>query len=125
FDVRNARAAYAVLNVGGADAGDKFIAVPWQSLSFHPKTSHDDQKFTLNVDKEQLKEAKGFDKDHWPDFANQKWAMETYGFYKQKPYWDTRLEGEPTSTSRDRKSKKREVVRAPDTSPRIARVNGD
>jgi hypothetical protein len=41
----------------------------------------------LDVDKERLKEAPGFDKDTWPDFADPTLGQNIYGFYGRKPYW--------------------------------------
>ena len=35
----------------------------------------------VNVDKEVLKDAPGFDKDHWPTMADSTWATDVYKFY--------------------------------------------
>jgi hypothetical protein len=35
----------------------------------------------LNVDKERLKNAPGFDKDSWPDMANTEWGENIHKFY--------------------------------------------
>jgi hypothetical protein len=40
----------------------------------------------LDVEKEHLKEAPGFDKDHWPDMADEVWAREVHAYYGTKPY---------------------------------------
>ena len=67
IDVPSGRVAYAVLSVGGlAGIGDKLFAIPWAALILDA----DNHCFVLNVDKEKLKNAPGFDKDHWPSMAD-------------------------------------------------------
>ncbi len=62
--------AYAVLSFGGIlGMGDKLFAVPWQALDLQPE----EHMFVLNVDKETLKNAPGFDKNNWPTTANREW----------------------------------------------------
>jgi hypothetical protein len=46
-----------------------------------------DKKFILDVTKERLKAAQGFDKDNWPDFADPSFHEATYLHYEQTPYW--------------------------------------
>lgn len=58
---------YAVLDFGGfLGIGDKFFAVPFANLSI----DRENKRMILNVDKDRLKDAPGFDKDNWPDFAD-------------------------------------------------------
>jgi sporulation protein YlmC with PRC-barrel domain len=66
-DSHSGRISYAVLSYGGVmGLGDKLFAVPIDSFA----TKADDDKFVLDVNKDQLKNAQGFDEDHWPDFAS-------------------------------------------------------
>lgn len=67
YDVRDGSISYAVLSYGGwLGMNDKLFAIPFREL-----TSKADQKvFVLNVSKDQLKNAPGFDKNNWPDFAD-------------------------------------------------------
>jgi sporulation protein YlmC with PRC-barrel domain len=59
--------SYAVLSFGGfLGMGDKLFAVPMSTMSLHAN----DKSFVLGTSKEQLKQAPGFDKDKWPDFAS-------------------------------------------------------
>jgi sporulation protein YlmC with PRC-barrel domain len=82
--VESGRVAYAVLSFGGfLGLGDKLFAIPWEAL----KLNEDKKQFILNVDKERLKSAPGFDKDHWPDMADPSWGTEIYGYYGYKPFW--------------------------------------
>ena len=67
-----------MLSFGGfLGMGDRLFAVPWQALKLDPVN----KRFTLNVSKEQLKNAPGFDKDHWPTMADTAWAAEVHAFY--------------------------------------------
>src|ERR1700722_19550431 len=64
IDLESGRVAYAVLSFGGfLGMGDKLFAIPWSALALDPA----DHKFILNVDKDLLKAAPGFDKDQWPN----------------------------------------------------------
>jgi hypothetical protein len=48
---------------------DKLFAVPWEALSI----SFHDKKFILNVSKETLKSAPGFNRNKWPEVADFSW----------------------------------------------------
>jgi sporulation protein YlmC with PRC-barrel domain len=85
LDVPSGRIAYAVLSFGGfLGAGDKLFAVPWRALTLDT----DNKCFLLEVDKEQLKDAPGFDKDRWPSMADTKWATTVHQYYGTQPYWE-------------------------------------
>jgi sporulation protein YlmC with PRC-barrel domain len=78
LDMRSGQVAYAVLAFGGfLGMGEKLFAVPWQAL--HLDTVN--KRFVLNVDKERLKGAPGFDTDRWPDMSDVGWANQIYSFY--------------------------------------------
>jgi sporulation protein YlmC with PRC-barrel domain len=67
IDVSNGDIAYAVLESGGLlGLGSKLFAIPWHALVLDT----DRKAFILDVDLEKLKNAPGFDKDHWPDMAD-------------------------------------------------------
>jgi sporulation protein YlmC with PRC-barrel domain len=84
IDVPSGRVAYAVLSVGGlAGIGDKLFAIPWAALVLDA----DNHCFVLNVDKDRLKNAPGFDKEHWPSMADPRWASTIYEYYDTPPYW--------------------------------------
>lgn len=70
--------AYAVISFGGfLNMGDKLFAVPWTSL----KPTADGKAFTLDIPKDRLEKAPGFNKDQWPNMADPKWATELNNFY--------------------------------------------
>ena len=84
LDVPSGRIAYAVLSRGGLlGVGDKLFAIPWGALTLD--TVH--HCFVLDVPEERMKEAEGFDKDHWPSMADRTWATRIHEYYNQPTYW--------------------------------------
>ena len=85
IDVDTGRIAYAVLSFGGGilDLGNKLFAVPWEALN--PKK--DKHEFVLNVKKELLENAQGFDKDNWPDMTSTDWGQKIFDHFGYKPHW--------------------------------------
>lgn len=82
LDMQTGQVAYAVLAFGGfLGMGEKLFAVPWQAL--HLDTVN--KRMVLNVDKERLKNAPGFDKDAWPDMSDVGWASGIHSFYGTDP----------------------------------------
>ena len=96
------RISYAVLSYGGIlGIGDKLFAVPWEALTVNTA----DHEFVLNVDKQVLENAPGFDKDNWPDMAEPGWGSEIHGHYGKKPYWNTNVTDAGNYTGDDRLDK--------------------
>lgn len=84
IDLENGRIAYAVLSFGGfLGLGDKLFALPWEALTL----SAGGDLFILNVPRERLERAEGFDKDRWPDMADTAWGERLHTYYGYKPYW--------------------------------------
>ena len=70
--------AYAVVSYGGIlGLGDKLFAVPWKSFTI----DYANHKLVLNVSKDRLKDAPGFDKDNWPNFADPAFATSLGSYY--------------------------------------------
>jgi sporulation protein YlmC with PRC-barrel domain len=87
IDVPSGRVAYAVLSSGGfLGLGDRLFAIPWSALTLDVNR----KCFILDVDAERLKDAPGFDKDHWPTMADPTWANEVHAYYGQRAYWEPR-----------------------------------
>lgn len=85
LDMRSGRVSYAVLSFGGfLGMGEKLFAVPWNALTLDTEN----KRFELNVEKERLEDAPGFDKTQWPDMADQSWARDIHAYYGTKPYPD-------------------------------------
>lgn len=102
LDVTSGRIAYAVLSFGGfLGMGAKLFAIPWSALTLDAA----EKRFVLDVSKERLENAPGFDKDHWPSMADQDWATGVHNYYDVKPYWDDEL-----TTTRDPRTSASGVV---------------
>lgn len=85
LDMHSGKVGYAVLSFGGfLGMGEKLFAVPWNAL----KLDTENKRFVLDVAKDKLKDAPGFDHDDWPDMADQTWAKEIHSYYGTKPYSD-------------------------------------
>jgi sporulation protein YlmC with PRC-barrel domain len=81
LDMRSGKVAYAVLSFGGfLGVGEKLFAVPWNALTLDTKN----KRFVLDVEKDRLKHAPGFDKDKWPNMSDQSWAKEIHSYYGTK-----------------------------------------
>ena len=83
LDVSTGCIAYAVLSFGAfLGLGEKLFAVPWSAL----KLDTENKRFILNIDKQRLQHAPGFDKSNWPNLADQTWANDIHSYYGIKPY---------------------------------------
>lgn len=85
LDKISGRVAYVVLDSGSfLGIGGKYFALPWNSLRY------DDDKncFIVDINKERLSNAPGFDKDHWPDMSDKNFGKTVSTYYGTKPYWE-------------------------------------
>jgi sporulation protein YlmC with PRC-barrel domain len=84
LDPMSGRLSYVVVSYGGLlGMGDKLFAIPWSAVRW----STDKDYFVLNMDKEALKNAPGFDEDHWP-VSGAQWQQqrqELNRFYRVNP----------------------------------------
>jgi len=79
---------YAVLSAGGfLGIGEKYFAIPMEAFR---AAADDDDKLILDIDKERLSNAPGFDKNHWPDMANERWGSQIHAYYGVSPSWEQR-----------------------------------
>ena len=84
LDVRGGRIAYAVLSSGGfLGMGHILYAIPWSALTLDT----DEKCFRLDITAERIKNAPGFDKDHWPAMSDPQWGSSLHEYYSQRPYW--------------------------------------
>jgi sporulation protein YlmC with PRC-barrel domain len=82
LDVRAGHISYAVLSFGGIlGMGDKLFAVPWEALTLDTEN----KRFTLDVAKDRLESAPGFDKGNWPNMSDQTWAKDVHDYYGTQP----------------------------------------
>ncbi len=97
IDIPTGQVAYAVVSFGGfLRMGNKLFAVPWSTL----KLDEDEKTFILDVDRETLETAPGFDKDNWPDMADPNWASQVFSHYGVTPYWEEDESERQTYTER-------------------------
>jgi len=85
LDKNSGRVAYAVLECGSfLGMGGKLFALPWKAINYDTNK----ECFVLDVDKDKLKNAPGFDKDNWPDMADRSWGETVSQYYGVKEYWE-------------------------------------
>ena len=81
------RVRFAVLSFGGfLGVGNKLFAVPWSELRLMPKKTaangiQEEDHYVLNVSREALQKAPGFDRLQWPNFSDPKQTAEIERFY--------------------------------------------
>ena len=87
LDVQSGRIAYGVLESGSVlGLGGKLFAIPFEAFT----VDEQNHKLILNVDKETIKNAEGFDKNNWPDTADPQWAQKTHDYYGYTSYLERR-----------------------------------
>jgi sporulation protein YlmC with PRC-barrel domain len=89
LDTRSGKIGYAVLSYGGfLSLGEKLFAVPWNAL----KLDTANKRFVLDIDKDRLENAPGFNKDDWPDMSDQSWSAGINSYYGTQSYNDNALD---------------------------------
>jgi len=84
-DTKHGRISYAVLSFGGfLGLGDKLFAIPFDAMALDEPNN----RFVVDIPKETLQNAEGFDKNDWPDFGNPEFNTRTYRHYGVNPYWN-------------------------------------
>jgi len=84
IDLDRGRISYAVLSFGGfLGMGDKFFAIPWDALTVDKVN----KCVRLDVSKEKLESAPGFDKDNWPKDSDPSFVPGIYEYYGTSQYW--------------------------------------
>jgi sporulation protein YlmC with PRC-barrel domain len=85
IDPRTGKVAYAVVSFGGfLSMGEKLFAIPFSAFKYNMTKN----EYVLDVSKEKLEAAPGFDPDHWPSMAEEKWNRDVYTYYNRPPYWE-------------------------------------
>lgn len=89
IDPHTGKVAYAVVSFGGFfHLGEKLFAVPFSAIEYNSGTN----EYVLNVSKEKLEAAPGFDPNHWPAMTDEKWNRDIYAYYERSPYWELNVE---------------------------------
>lgn len=90
IDLDSGNIAYAVLSFGGfLGMGDKLFAIPWEALQLDTEQ----KRAILNVDKERLKNAPGFDKNDWPSTPDRTFIDRVHEYYGYEPYYSRTIPG--------------------------------
>lgn len=85
IDPRTGKVAYAVVSFGGfLGMGAKLFAIPFSAFVYNVS----ENEYVLDVTKDRLKSAPGFDSDHWPEMSDEKWNRDLSSFYDRAPYWE-------------------------------------
>jgi sporulation protein YlmC with PRC-barrel domain len=85
IDPRTGKVAYAVVSFGGfLSMGEKLFAIPFSAFSYNVT----ENEYVLDVSKERLKVAPGFNADHWPSMSDEKWNRDLSSYYDRAPYWE-------------------------------------
>ncbi len=82
LDLTTGKVGYVVLSCSTfLGMSEKYFAVPWNALKLDGKN----KRFTMSVNKDELKNAPGFDKGKWPTIADQRWAANIHTTYQLNP----------------------------------------
>jgi len=85
LDINTGQVAYAVLSFGGfLGMGNKLFAMPWEALTVDTERAC----FLLDVSREQLDHAPGFDKDNWPSAPDRTFITTVHSYYGYEPYYE-------------------------------------
>lgn len=85
IDPNSGRIAYAVVSFGGfLSMGEKLFAIPFSAFEYNLSKN----QYILDVSKERLEKAPGFDADHWPSMEDEQWNRDVYDYYDRSPYWE-------------------------------------
>lgn len=88
-DPASTRVQYVAVTYGGfLGLGDKLFAVPMHAIQVKQDPDNRDRVvLVLDVTKEQMKGAEGFDEANWPNFADENFAGEIHRRYNVKDNW--------------------------------------
>lgn len=76
---------YAAVTYGGfLGVGNKMFAVPFEAFNIKQKADSQEPVLMLNVTQKHLEGATGFDKDHWPNFADDSYLADLNKRYDVK-----------------------------------------
>jgi len=85
IDPRTGRVAYVVMSFGGfLSLGEKLFAIPFSSFEYDLTNN----QYVLQVPKDRLEKAPGFDADNWPAMSDEQWNRNLHTYYGHSPYWE-------------------------------------
>lgn len=85
IDRATGKVAYVAVAFGGfLSIGEKLFAIPFSAFSY----DNAQEKYVLDIPKEKLEAAEGFDSDKWPVMSEEKWHRNLHQHYNSKNYWE-------------------------------------
>lgn len=85
IDSATGRVAYCVVSFGGfLGMGEKLFAIPFDAFDY----DLNQHQYVLEAPKGRFKAARGFDADHWPSLADDKWNRGVNKYYRLSPDWE-------------------------------------
>ncbi len=82
FD-RDGYVEYLLVNKNG-----KYVVVPWEAAKFNPAQ----RVATVNITQEQFRQVPTYTQGQWPNFYDQSYRTQVYGYYGLKPGQERRIE---------------------------------
>ncbi|MFZ1618417.1 MAG: hypothetical protein WAT41_13790, partial [Flavobacteriales bacterium] len=64
--------------------GEKLFAIPFSAFEYNVINN----EYILDLPKNRLENAPGFDADHWPTMSDEQWNRDVYNYYGRSPYWE-------------------------------------
>lgn len=91
-DPMTTRIQYVAVTYGGfLGLGNKMFAVPMEAIKVQQDPDNRDRVvLVLDVTKEQMDGAQGFDESNWPNFSDEKFSGELYRRYRVEDRWNNR-----------------------------------
>ncbi len=84
IDPRDGGVALAILSHGGVlGIPTKFVAAPFSAFTFSSAKG----VYVLDMSREKLDAAPGFDRGQWPKYADRAWETDVYRYYGETPSW--------------------------------------
>lgn len=85
IDRATGKVAYIAVAFGGfLGMGEKLFAIPFNAFNY----DNTEEKYILNIAREKLESAEGFDADTWPSMSEEKWHRTIHQHYNSKNYWE-------------------------------------
>jgi sporulation protein YlmC with PRC-barrel domain len=85
IDTQTFKVAYVVVSFGGFfPMSGKLFAMPFALFKY----SADKGEYLLDLAKEKLELAPGFDPERWPSLADEKWHRDVFEYYGYRPWWE-------------------------------------
>lgn len=86
IDTSTGTISYGVLSVSDGLFSNKYFAVPFEAMQFDTVK----ERIIIDVSEDWLDNAPGFDKNNWPNTADNSFVSDVHSYYKTKPFHEQR-----------------------------------